>query len=160
MCRLYKPASLNCLRPLAVSAPPHNNANAPGAIEKLAKEDPRRARTGQVLDDRIAARRSELRKGKKTKTAGADAVSVGVVTATTHKNGGVEEQEGQEAAVAEAFDAMDEDSDDDDDSQGEDGDEEEEEEAREGLEEDNIRELLAGGRGKVWWYHACSTIRR
>ncbi|CAM9266134.1 unnamed protein product, partial [Laminaria digitata] len=40
------------------------------AIEKLSKEDPRRARTGQVLDNRIADRRSELRKGnKKTKAA-------------------------------------------------------------------------------------------
>lgn len=47
----------------------HNDATSIlGAIEKLAKEDPRRARTGQVLDNRIADRRSELKKGsKKTK---------------------------------------------------------------------------------------------
>lgn len=51
-----------------------------GAIAKLAKEDPRRARTGQVLDDRIAAKRSELRKGGKKKPGTAAGVDVSTST--------------------------------------------------------------------------------
>lgn len=142
-----------------------------GAIEKLAKEDPRRARTGQVLDARIAAKRSELRKGSKKAMAKAAAAAGGNV------DGGDEEENeaapsasaGGDAEAAAGDDAMEEDGDagdtedgggkgagkeegggddDDDDSDGTD-DEDDDEEAQEGLEEDNLREMLAGGRGKV-----------
>lgn len=149
----------------------------PGAIEKLAKEDPRRARTGQVLDDRIAARRSELRKGtKKAKSKAATAAAAAAAAGEDMgDDGGEEEQE--QAAAAKAGDSMDEDDeegegadgggggaergggneDGDDDDDDDDDDDMEEEEAQEGLEEDNLRELLAGGRGKVY-INACMCV--
>lgn len=143
-----------------------------GAIEKLAKEDPRRARTGQVLDDRIAAKRSELRKGKGSKKAKSEAAAATTVAdpAEDKDGGGDGSGEKQENAAAASGDSMDEDQDgvgggdgqgadaaegedgageDGDDNDDDDDDDLEEEEAQEGLEEDNLRELLAGGRGKV-----------
>eukprot|EP00752_Nemacystus_decipiens_P008413 g7522.t1 len=146
------------------------------AIEKLAKEDPRRARTGQVLDDRIAAKRSELRKGSKkakSKAATAAAAAAAAAAADPGEKKDEDGEEQEESAAAKAGDSMDEDDgggaaaeedgdgaaqgsgdadddddDDDDDSDDDDDDDMEEEEAQEGLEEDNLRELLAGGRGK------------
>lgn len=135
----------------------------PGAIEKLAMEDPRRARTGQVLEDRIAAKRSELRKGKKKAKAKADAaaeaqqVAEGGAAATA--SSGLDkmdedDEEGDEAASANGDDdagskegagVEEEEEEEESDDDGSGGDEEQEE----GLEEDNLRELLAGSRGKV-----------
>ncbi|CAM9971228.1 unnamed protein product [Scytosiphon promiscuus] len=133
------------------------------AIEKLAKEDPRRARTGQVLDDRIAARRSDLRKGKKAKARATTSATVA---------DGAEVQGEQEAGPD--SDPMDEEEDDgdgagegevgasgpkdaesgegeggeEDDSEDDDDDDDTEEAAQEGLEEDNLREMVSGVRGK------------
>lgn len=156
-------------RPGLATLPP------PGAIEKLAKEDPRRARTGQVLDDRIAAKRTELRKGTKKAKAKAATAATAADPAEGKAGGGEELEDG---AAPAAGDSMDEDEDGDggvedesvaaeedgkgaeqggaevadDDDDDDDG--MEEEEAQEGLEEDNLRELLAGGRGKVCIYAA------
>lgn len=150
-----------------------------GAIEKLAKEDPRRARTGQILDDRIAAKRSDLRKTKKAKNAKATAPAN-----TTADSGGGEQQaeqpEGGVSAAGTDSDRMDEEGEaegeddsgpkeagsgeeeeeDGDGSEGddsEDDDDDMEDEVQGGLEEDNLREMVAGGRGKVrgWVISAC-----
>lgn len=143
----------------------------PGAIEKLAKEDPRRARTGQILDDRIAAKRSELRKGsKKAKSKASAAAASAAADSGEDKdedNDGVGQKK-EESASAQDGDSMDEEEEEDGDGgkgpdagkdgegaelesgdEGDDDDDGEEEEAQEGLEEDNLREMHAGGRGKV-----------
>ncbi|CAB1113976.1 unnamed protein product [Ectocarpus sp. CCAP 1310/34] len=135
------------------------------AIEKLAMEDPRRARTGQVLEDRIAAKRSELRKGKRKAKDMAKAKAAAAAETQEH-----DEAEGEgEATASSGLDKMDEDEEEDEaasangdggagSKEGE-GVEEEEEESDEdgsggdeeqegGLEEDNLRELSAGSRGK------------
>lgn len=50
-----------------------------GTIEKLAKEDPNRARSSKMLDAKIASKRAELRKGGKApKSAGADTATLTV----------------------------------------------------------------------------------
>ncbi|CAM9491473.1 unnamed protein product [Ectocarpus sp. 12 AP-2014] len=124
-------------------------------------EDPRRARTGQVLEDRIAAKRSELRKGKKKAKDMAKATKAAAAVESQEQD--VAEGGGEATAVS-GLDKMDEDEEDeaasangdggagskegegveeeDDDASGDD------EEQEEDLGEDNLRELLAGSRGK------------
>ncbi|CBJ29130.1 DEAD box helicase [Ectocarpus siliculosus] len=133
------------------------------AIEKLAMEDPRRARTGRVLEDRIAAKRSELRKGKKKAKDNAKAIKAAAAAESQEQD--VAGGEG-EATASSGLDKMDEDEEEDEaasangeggagskDGEGveEESDDDgsgDDEEQEEGLEEDNLRELSAGSRGK------------
>lgn len=123
-------------------------------------EDPRRARTGQVLEDRIAVKRSELRKGKKKAKDKAKANKAAPAAETQEQDVA---EGGGEATASSGPDKMDEDEaasangdggagskegegvEEESDDDGSGGDEEREE----GLEEDNLRELSAGSRGKV-----------
>ncbi|CAM9485955.1 unnamed protein product, partial [Sphacelaria rigidula] len=134
------------------------------AIAKLAKQDPRRARTGQVLDDRIAAKRSELRKKekaeKRSKASTQDASTRQEVDDSSNgQEMDVEEEEQREGERVKAegpsltkfgYDGTGDDEDEDEDEDGE-----KDDEAR-GLEQDALRELSTIGREKV---QDCTTAK-